>query len=181
MPADVGTGNVFCTGLLFSTLLIELSFCYTFIFDSAHQVLEGVYHSGADIAANENIHDIVAYLELTLIEPDLDVVHPVHFIGIRDNSVYLGLIIGKDHTGNRAGISGSLTNGSLGGLTNNSIVGQIHSHLGCTFMVFRFLEPLVDGWERLLGVHYNSPDMFKIGVSFGTGSFTYAVQPIKKL
>ena len=37
-----------------------LLFYHTFLLDAAHQIVKPFYHSGADIAADENVHNVIA-------------------------------------------------------------------------------------------------------------------------
>ena len=47
------------------------------LLEPAHQILKGVHHMGADVAADEDAHDIVPHLERSRTEPSLDVVNAI--------------------------------------------------------------------------------------------------------
>ena len=61
---------------------------------------------GADIAADEHIHDVVTNAQFPFVQPDLDVENTVQLIGFCDDGIHSFLIVGKLHPHNGPGIGG---------------------------------------------------------------------------
>lgn len=55
---------------------VKLYFRDTLVFDATHQILQSIHHMGADIAADEHIHDVVTNAQFPFVQPDLDVKIP---------------------------------------------------------------------------------------------------------
>ena len=70
---------------------VFLPFCFynAVIFDLAYQSLQSIDYMGTDIAADQNVHDIVADGELSFVEPDSDIVDAVHPVGLFNGGVHL--------------------------------------------------------------------------------------------
>ena len=84
---------------------------------------------GPDIAADEHIHNVVAQRQLSFVQPYLNIVNAVQFVGVGNSRLHLFPVVGKVHPGDGLRILSAQANLGSGALPDNAVVGQIHTDL----------------------------------------------------
>ena len=126
-----------------SCLCILFCFRHALRFEPPYQCLQGIHNMGADIPADQDVHDIIAQGKRSFIQPDFDVINALHPVSIGDACVDFFCVIGKIHAGNRQGIFRTEAYLRFGTLPHSTVMGQIHPNLGCTFVGLGLGKPLV--------------------------------------
>ena len=70
----------------------------TFGFNLFNEELEGDNNMGPNIAAYEDIHDVIPDFQPALIEPHFNIEYPVHLVCFSNRFIDFGRIIGKVHS-----------------------------------------------------------------------------------